>query len=83
VNQNKIKVYPNPASEKLQIVSNFETFRSIFLKIYNLQGQLVLTQAIKKGRTSVDISKLVQGYYIYSVKIEDAVVSTGKLSVIR
>lgn len=82
-NQHQISVYPNPASKNLQIDSNIENSKRTDLNIFNMQGQLIFNEPINKGRTSVDISKLVQGYYIYSVENQNTVISTGHLSVIK
>jgi beta-glucanase (GH16 family) len=66
--QNKFQVYPNPGSNRLNIVSN-----SILTKItvINIQGQQVITSAFS---TSIDISTLSDGNYM--IKIEDV---TGKV----
>jgi hypothetical protein len=78
-----VRVYPNPASDKLQIDSGFERSKSIFLNIYDMQGQLVLNEFINKGKNSIDISRLEQGSYIYSVANGLLDIATGQVSIVR
>jgi hypothetical protein len=78
-----VKVFPNPASGVLWLESGLKFDSNACLKIYNLQGKLLLNQPLVLGKTRVDISKLGLGYYIYSVQNGAATVSNGHLSVIR
>lgn len=57
-----IKVYPNPAKDKLIIENSCtENYR---ISIYNLQGIKLMTQNISGEKTAIDISKLASGFYI-------------------
>ncbi|MFN5319747.1 MAG: T9SS type A sorting domain-containing protein [Bacteroidia bacterium] len=51
--------YPNPASQHLNV--NADQVRMV--SIYNLQGQLVLQQAIETNSNTVSISQLKAGFY--------------------
>jgi len=66
--QNKFQIYPNPGSNRINIISN-----SLLSKItvINIQGQQVITSAFSN---SIDISTLSDGNYM--IKIEDV---TGKV----
>ncbi len=63
----KIEVYPDPAKNNITI-ENTSTEET--LSIFNMQGQLVLKQALKGVKEDIDISALSEGIYI--VKIEGA-----------
>jgi len=65
LNENAVKLYPNPVSDKLFIKSN-ETIKE--LTIYNVNGQLIM-QANIMGN-SVDVANLPLG--VYFVKINTA-----------
>ena len=62
---NKLKIYPNPASETihLEFMGNLST--NCFAQIYNSLGQKVLQFDVNKKKTDVSINKLDKGnYYI-------------------
>lgn len=80
---NEVKVYPNPASEMLQIDSGKNSFNNLNLNIFNLEGQIIFTQAISRNEQKIDIKKLDQGLYIYELKNGGLSVASGKFSVIR
>lgn len=65
-------VYPNPTTDIINVKS--ETAISN-LKVFNVLGQLMMEE---KGKTSVNISSLSNGYYL--VKAED---NEGKVGVIK
>lgn len=57
-----ISIYPNPTSNTLNIKTNSKTNSEI--EIFNSLGQMVLKQ---KYSESVDVSKLVPGYYFIRI----------------
>ncbi|HQL69595.1 MAG TPA: T9SS type A sorting domain-containing protein [Bacteroidales bacterium] len=69
-----IQVYPNPATDYLQIQLPDENETS-FVKILNLQGQTVLVQPLQSQTTRLDISDLAPGTYMvrlyYGHRIEN------------
>jgi len=58
-----IQVYPNPATDYLQIQLPDENETS-FVKILNLQGQTVLVQSLQSQTTRLNISDLAPGTYM-------------------
>ncbi len=62
---NKISIYPNPASEFLEIEVN--NLMKEDIKIYNLLGQ-DLTHLTSYNNNKLNISKLPMGYYVLEVK---------------
>ena len=62
-----IKIYPDPTTDFLIIEqAGFKEETSIF--IYNLQGQLLLRQAIHQPKAKIDVSSFTSGVYILKFK---------------
>jgi len=70
---NKMMLYPNPASEKVTIKMNFNALQEIpnSVEIYDLKGAMVLKQnlGVDDNDYSIDLATLPQGMYL--VKIYD------------
>ncbi|MBP1630547.1 MAG: Flagellar hook-length control protein FliK [Bacteroidetes bacterium] len=61
-------IYPNPASDKVNIViTNNKIYKS--LNIYNILGRRVITQSINQDKTQVDVSGLSTG--VYFIQLSD------------
>ncbi|MBL7810846.1 MAG: T9SS type A sorting domain-containing protein [Bacteroidetes bacterium] len=67
------RVWPNPASDRLQVelTSATDAFR---IEIFNSQGQQVLNEKISAGENTLDISRLSPG--IYTAKREGYMAAT-------
>lgn len=63
------KVFPNPAESMLNIVSNSAIIETI--KVYDLEGRIVLEKFDKSNESQIDITSLLNGMYF-------AVISTNK-----
>ncbi|MEI6172486.1 MAG: T9SS type A sorting domain-containing protein [Bacteroidota bacterium] len=57
-----LNLYPNPASEKVTVITDMPEHSVI--SIYNLQGQLLLQKQVQPGKTDIDIRDLAKGVYI-------------------
>jgi arabinogalactan endo-1,4-beta-galactosidase len=69
---NELVLYPNPVSNVL----NFKNSNGVeisSLKITNILGETVYTDAYAEGKTSIDVSNLSAGIYILSVNSRDSV----------
>jgi len=75
-NKHLLNPYPNPASEKVTIITDMSENPIIF--IYNLQGQLLLQQQVQQGKTDIDISDLAKGVYILRL-YSNARVEVGRI----
>jgi hypothetical protein len=75
-NKHFLNLYPNPASEKVTIITDV-TEHSV-ISIYNLQGQILLRQQIQQGKTDIDISELAKGVYILRL-YSNARVEAGRI----
>lgn len=67
----KIKMYPNPSKEILNISSE-ETIGNI--SVYNTLGQVVLTQVGGKNTEAINVSALPNGVYIVSAQVGTEVI---------
>ena len=61
----ELKLYPNPASSKIQI----EILKPAAIEIFNAAGALVLSIVGTKGMNSLDVENLNQGTYL--IKVDD------------
>jgi len=60
-----LTAYPNPSSDKINI--GFKKYSSVdntTVSIYNIQGELLFQQPLKKDITEIDISGLKKGVYL-------------------
>ena len=66
---NFIKLYPNPATEILNI--EFEEFNtSAFIEIVDSQGNVILSKEVISNREEIDLSNFHKGVYILVVRSE-------------
>jgi Zn-dependent metalloprotease len=79
VNNNDLKLYPNPATGKVTISSNLA--QTLDAQIINVVGVPVMNITVSKGLNPVDISTLAKGVYMirYNTSVKGYV---QKLSVL-
>lgn len=70
-NSSSLKLFPNPANDKLSI--QLEDFENSIIAIYNMLGEIVSTSKMVSKTTDVDVSLLDNGVYIVSVKTEKGI----------
>ncbi|MCX6230937.1 MAG: T9SS type A sorting domain-containing protein [Bacteroidetes bacterium] len=79
--QNKIGIYPNPVKDNINIINVPQN--SVIL-VFDMNGKIVATKLIMSSRTSLNISALKDGMYIYQIFNKNSeVLDTGKFSVIK
>jgi PKD repeat protein len=79
-NSENVSIYPNPAKDVLHI--EFEMLNEkAELKLFDVNGRLVLTQAIN-GKTTIDASNLNAGVYSLSIINNEGVVNK-KLIIVK
>lgn len=76
---NNIKIYPNPATNILQI--EFKTSAKRRITIFDANGKQCITTEIEGLTTSIDISELSKGWYI--IKITENNLPTNKIKIIK
>ena len=75
-----ISLFPNPASEKIQIIS--EKFKVKSLEIYNMQcQQMMQVQFQNQNNIELDVSMLAKGIYLIKIQSENGM--TNKKLVIQ
>jgi len=75
-NKHFLNLSPNPASEKVTVITDMT--KHCIISIYNLQGQILLQQQMQQGKTDIDISELAKGVYIVRLN-GNARVEVGRL----
>lgn len=75
-NSYPIKLYPNPAGEKF----TFESESFGLLKLYTLNGQVVLELSVEKPRQIVSLAKLKPGIYFWHFN-DGQTIKSGKLQI--
>ncbi|MDR6966331.1 chitodextrinase [Flavobacterium arsenatis] len=68
----EIKLYPNPASDILNIQTN-STLKSV--EIYNIQGQKV----VSSNQKQINVAHLASGVYLVKIQDENAKIATKKI----
>jgi len=66
ISENNISVYPNPSSTTLTISTPFQSANAE-LSIMNIQGHILLKQALTQGKAVVDVSGFAKGMYFVKV----------------
>ncbi|NLA25320.1 MAG: T9SS type A sorting domain-containing protein, partial [Bacteroidales bacterium] len=74
LSNNEISIYPNPASEYLNIELN--QYLSDEVQIYDISGKLLISKAINSNHTQINIADLEQGMYILNVLKSDRKISS-------
>ncbi|WP_188406632.1 endonuclease [Psychroflexus salis] len=70
--------YPNPANQEF-FVNLPQKFNEANLRMYNLQGQIVIQLKMNRLKTSIDVSNLLSGLYVIEVCDENAECFRDKL----
>lgn len=79
IQENKYAVYPNPfnANFILDAGNNYNHQKQLF--IYNLLGQLVLSQKVLNQYTNIDMSAFTNGIYFLKMLNSDNTIQTYKI----
>lgn len=72
--KNSITVFPNPCSGNLFIQTN----KPLTLRLYNMVGQLILTEKIKELE-ALDLNKISKGIYLFELSDNFNVETRGKI----
>ncbi len=76
-------IFPNPASDRIQINFNTIPNNGILFSIRNMQGEQVLRRLIHNGETNIDISSLKNGVYCAGFYSNDKPLQYSKLVISR
>ncbi len=80
-----LKVYPNPANDKLTINTGINHKQTTTFDLYDLTGKLIRSNTLKEGANGLEISTATfsEGIYIYKLNVNGASIKSGKLSIIH
>ena len=68
--QVEIKIYPNPATEKITLeISNMENLQTGNFKLFSLSGQLLQEHPVYATATEISLAGLPNGAYLLKVLI--------------
>ena len=67
-----ISVYPNPVKDVLNVQSSL-TIQEV--QVYNIVGQMVLSQAANGNKLTLNTSGLTSGVYNLKVKVQDGYIN--------
>lgn len=70
---NEITIYPNPATNVLNIVSQKLTIESV--KLTDTSGRMVVTNQLNKMNTQLNIDHLPKGVYMLNIKVGDKTIT--------
>ena len=76
---NEILVYPNPAAESFTIEYAEQTTTQLRFELYNLLGELVLSDQLSETSTQIDISTLNSGVYLCKISDSFGSMTTERL----
>jgi hypothetical protein len=74
-----INIYPNPSTGILNIALPTSLSQNSTLEIYDALGKLVIKQAMLNETTSINISNLDNGIYLFKILNNSNLVKIGKL----
>jgi predicted SPOUT superfamily RNA methylase MTH1 len=74
-------VFPNPANDVLTVLKTSESIAII--EIYNYIGNKIMSKVLKENSSIISISDLSTGVYLYKIIINNEVIKTDKVIVIK
>ncbi|MBI4647401.1 MAG: PKD domain-containing protein [Bacteroidia bacterium] len=77
--ENKIRIYPNPATSSITIEITTDTRPDYSFTMYDMLGKKVLQIEIHNSRTEVQINNLQAGLYYYNIAGGNKIIKTGKI----
>jgi hypothetical protein len=75
VSQNKLSVYPNPASDKIYFAT--ENNEVTMVSIFDIRGRKILQRAVTDNQ--MDVSELASGLYLLQISSEKTTFASTKL----
>ena len=68
-----ITVYPNPASEILNVIAQKGQIQSV--KLTDVAGRTVINNNVNKNNTSINVNHLPKGVYILTINVDNKIVT--------
>jgi len=78
-----VKIFPQPATDALHFLVD-KPYGQTEIILSDLTGKIVITKTVNnESDFMLDVSRLSQGLYIYSIKANNVLLKNGRISVIR
>ncbi len=71
-NKNKLKVYPNPATDVVNVKSD-EWINSV--KVYNYAGQVIVNEEVNNMMYQLNTSQYQSGIYFFRIETDEGIIS--------
>jgi hypothetical protein len=82
IGESRTSIYPNPASNKLYITTNNQSISE--LRIYDMLGNVMRSENISTGTSSIDLTGFSNGLYIVQFSSADGkMVNSSRFTVIK
>jgi len=78
---NQIRVYPNPATTMLSVETGTAIGKNSMLRIFDIQGRMVLSCTLTQSKNIISIEKIQQGLYLYEISLENEIISRGRITI--
>lgn len=78
----KIKIYPNPATDHISIESS-NLFIDGNFEMYDVLGTLIRTEKIEATPERINLSAIIPGVYFYKITKDMKMISSGKLVLVN
>lgn len=75
---NRFTLYPNPANDQVTIILDKKA-KATEVVLYNMAGQVVLTQALSDSQTQLNIRSLRSGIYFAAVRNGNSIIGIQKI----
>ena len=78
LNHQELNIYPNPASDQINVTSNFNITE---IEIYNTIGKLIMNNFIQIRDFTINVNDLIPGVYFLKLKNENGITETKKIMI--
>lgn len=72
-----VKVYPNPTSDRLNLIIPASIEGSVSINIFDVAGSVIRTMTERAGNTTIDVSSFAPGIYMLEVRANTGLFSTS------
>lgn len=81
-NTNNFSIYPNPASEILNIsIAKELDLTNAKISLVDISGRIILNQSINSTETTINIKHLPSGVYVLKLRLEDEISTFKKITI--
>ncbi len=76
--ESSLKVYPNPASDVVNVEMNSSVNGNYDVEVFNMLGQKLTTQSLVNHRASINVATLPAGFYVVECHLNGEKVATTR-----